>query len=189
MRNEEPITRSPQLPHIPVTAFSQTDLFLVLIYLELGFPQEPQRQNCSHKHGPMLTCWPVHVRPHCFIPTKACLSRLELAYFAGKISKNKLVCIGVLWELQAPSNGLLVKLNAKRQTINFLVNEILLTFLSSQTKSDKPDWQCLLIFVYGKFTAYFLIYSRHLTILGPCLVIVKNNLTSVFFMRLSPYWR
>ena len=42
MRNEEPITRSPQLPHIPVTAFSQTDLFLVLIYLELGFPQEPQ---------------------------------------------------------------------------------------------------------------------------------------------------
>ena len=28
-RHQEPITRSPQLPHIPVTAFSQTDLFLV----------------------------------------------------------------------------------------------------------------------------------------------------------------
>ena len=26
---QEPITRSLQLPHIPVTAFSQTDLFLV----------------------------------------------------------------------------------------------------------------------------------------------------------------
>ena len=26
---QEPITRSPQLPHIPVTAFSQPDLFLV----------------------------------------------------------------------------------------------------------------------------------------------------------------
>ena len=27
--NQEPITRSLQLPHIPVTAFSQSDLFLV----------------------------------------------------------------------------------------------------------------------------------------------------------------
>ena len=27
--NQEPITRSLQLPHIPVTRFSQTDLFLV----------------------------------------------------------------------------------------------------------------------------------------------------------------
>ena len=39
---QEPITRSLQLPHIPVMAFSQTDLFLVLIYLEFRFPQEPQ---------------------------------------------------------------------------------------------------------------------------------------------------
>ena len=30
----EPITRSLQLQHIPATAFSQTDLFLVNIYLE-----------------------------------------------------------------------------------------------------------------------------------------------------------
>ena len=29
MFNQEPITRSMQLPHIPVTAFSQTDLFSV----------------------------------------------------------------------------------------------------------------------------------------------------------------
>ena len=28
-RIQEPITRSVQLPHIPVTAFPQTDLFLV----------------------------------------------------------------------------------------------------------------------------------------------------------------
>ena len=32
--NQEPITWSLQLPHIPVTAFSQTDLFLVWIYRE-----------------------------------------------------------------------------------------------------------------------------------------------------------
>ena len=29
LRKQEPITRSLQLPHIPVTAFLQTDLFLV----------------------------------------------------------------------------------------------------------------------------------------------------------------
>ena len=39
---QELITRSLQLPNIPVTAFSQTDLFLVWIYLEFRFPQEPQ---------------------------------------------------------------------------------------------------------------------------------------------------
>ena len=39
---QEPITRSLQLPHIPVTAFSQTDLFLVWIHLEFRSPQGPQ---------------------------------------------------------------------------------------------------------------------------------------------------
>lgn len=39
--SQEPITRILQLPHIPVTAFSQTDLFLVWIYVELSSPQEP----------------------------------------------------------------------------------------------------------------------------------------------------
>ena len=36
-------------------------------------------------------CRNVHVRPHCFILTKACSCGLELAYFARKISKNRLV--------------------------------------------------------------------------------------------------
>ena len=48
--------------------------------------------NCNYKHGLMLTCRKVHVRPHCFILIEACSCRLELAYFAGKISKNRLVC-------------------------------------------------------------------------------------------------
>ena len=34
----------------------------------------------------------IHVRPHCFILAEACSCRLELAYFAGKISKNRLAC-------------------------------------------------------------------------------------------------
>ena len=38
----------------------------------------------------------VHVRPHCFILTEACSCRLELPYFAGKVSKNKLVCKNVV---------------------------------------------------------------------------------------------
>ena len=32
------------------------------------------------------------MRPHCFILTEAGSCRLELAYFAAKISKNRLVC-------------------------------------------------------------------------------------------------
>ena len=49
--------------------------------------------NCNHKQGLMLTCrHDVHVRLHCFILTEACSCTLELAYFAGKIAKNRLVC-------------------------------------------------------------------------------------------------
>ena len=41
---QELIPRSSQLPHIPVTAFTQIDLFLVRIYPEFRSPQEPQWQ-------------------------------------------------------------------------------------------------------------------------------------------------
>ena len=37
-------------------------------------------------------CRHFHVRPHYFILNEACSGRLELADFAGKISKNRLVC-------------------------------------------------------------------------------------------------
>ena len=32
------------------------------------------------------------MKPHCFILIEACSCRLEMAYFAGKISTNRLVC-------------------------------------------------------------------------------------------------
>ena len=48
--------------------------------------------NCNYKHALKLTCRHVHVRPHCFILTEECSCRLELEYFAEKISKNRLVC-------------------------------------------------------------------------------------------------
>ena len=38
----------------------------------------------NHKHGLMLACRHVHVRPHCFIFTVACSCRLELSLFYGK---------------------------------------------------------------------------------------------------------
>ena len=41
--------------------------------------------NSNHKHGLMLACRHVHVRPHCFVDW-------NVAYFAGKISKNRLLC-------------------------------------------------------------------------------------------------
>ena len=80
------------LPHIPVTAFSQTDLFSVWIYAWIQIATETSVTNCNHKHALMLTCRHVHVRPHCFIVTEARSWRLELECFAEKISKNRLVC-------------------------------------------------------------------------------------------------
>ena len=52
-----------------------------------------QLQSQARTNVDMSTwCRHVHVRPHCVILTEACSCRLELAYFAGKISKNRLVC-------------------------------------------------------------------------------------------------
>ena len=54
--------------------------------------------NCSHKHR--LSCRHVHVRLHCFILTEACSCRLELAYFAGKLSK-------IDWSVKMPLHWLI----------------------------------------------------------------------------------
>ena len=52
-----------------------------------------QLQSQARTNVDMPTwCRHIHVRPHCFILSEACSCRLELAYFAGKISKNRLVC-------------------------------------------------------------------------------------------------
>ena len=93
---QEPITRSLQLPHISVTAFSQTGLFLLFQLISNSYPhrnRSDQLQSQARTNVDMLTeCRHVHVRLHCFIFTEACSCRLERAYFAGKISKNRLVC-------------------------------------------------------------------------------------------------
>ena len=47
--------------------------------------------NCNTKHGHDVDMF-TSGRIVCFILTEACSCRLELAHFAGKISKNRLVC-------------------------------------------------------------------------------------------------
>ena len=61
-RCQEPITRNLQLPHIPVTAFSQTDLFLVWIYLDFRSPQKPQWSIAVTSTD---KCWHVDVMSTC----------------------------------------------------------------------------------------------------------------------------
>ena len=67
---QEPITRSLQLPHIAVVAFSQTDLFLVWIYLEFSMTSTgTSMSNCNLKHGRLSTyCRHVHVHQLFFLP-------------------------------------------------------------------------------------------------------------------------
>ena len=96
---QEPITRSLQLSHIPVAAFSQTDLFEFISnsdpHRNLSYQLQLQaRTNVDMSTSSCGSTWcrHVHLRPHCFILTEACWCRLELAYFAEKISKTRLVC-------------------------------------------------------------------------------------------------
>ena len=55
--------------------------------------------NCNHKHGLMLACRHVHVRPRCFILSEACSSRLTVTYFAGKNLK-------IDWSIKMPLHWL-----------------------------------------------------------------------------------
>ena len=84
---QEPITRSMQLPHFPVTAFSQTDLFLVKVNVN----SDPRRNLSNQSQArtkfyvfSILLCRHVHVRPPFFYLTDAHSCRPELNYFAGK---------------------------------------------------------------------------------------------------------
>ena len=73
------------------------------------------------------------------------------------------------------------------QTVNFLTNEILWTFLSSQSKSEKSYWQCCVILNkihLSLFTATLRpLFPLFIPGIWPFwgLVIVKNKLTSVFY--------
>ena len=74
--------------------FTDRSIFsLNLSRIEIPRNLSDQLQSQAPTNVDMSTwCRHVHVRLHCFILTEACSCRLELAYFAGKISKNRLVC-------------------------------------------------------------------------------------------------
>ena len=88
--HQEPAT-TPYSCHIVFTDRSVFSLNLSRIQIHTG----TSVTNCNHKHVLMSTCrydiHNVHVRPHCFILTEDYSCILKLAYFAGKISKNRLV--------------------------------------------------------------------------------------------------
>ena len=105
VKGQEPITRSLQLPHIPATARSIFSLNLSRFQIPTG----TSVTNYNHNHGVMLTWRHVHVRPHCFILTETRWCRLEPAYLAGKISKNRLVCKNAVASAYYGSCRLLVK--------------------------------------------------------------------------------
>ena len=92
--HQEYITRRVQLPydHIPVTAFSKTELFLVWIQIPTG----ALVTNCNQKRD-IFTC----VGPHCFILTETCSYTLEQAYFAGKYLK-------IDWSVKMPLHWLII---------------------------------------------------------------------------------
>ena len=67
----------------------------------IQIPRGPSVSNCNRKHGVMLTCRHVHVRPHCSILMEALSCRLELAYLAGKISS-------IDWSAKMPLHRLIM---------------------------------------------------------------------------------
>ena len=95
------------------TKFKQTFWSICRIPYHLKFisNSDPHRnlsdrlQSQARTNVDMSTwCRHVHVRPHCFILTEAWSCILELAYFAGNICKNRLVCMtyieaGGLWTI------------------------------------------------------------------------------------------
>ena len=125
MNSGRPITRSLQLPHFPVTAFSQTDLFLVWINVEGTLVT-----NCNHKHELMLTCrhdvdmftW------GCIVSSSPKPSHVDWNW---PISREKYLKIDwsvemplhwlILWEWKGPSNGLLIQDDCKLPRINMKV--------------------------------------------------------------------
>ena len=91
---QEPITRSLQIPHMPCHGVFTDRSIFSLNLSRIQIPKRTSVTNCNHKHGLLLTCRHDvdQGRPHCFILNEARSYRLELAYSAGRIPKNRLVC-------------------------------------------------------------------------------------------------
>jgi len=104
--SQEPIIRRVQLSHIPVTAFSQTDLFLFWIYRVFRPLQDPQWPNASTD---LIFNWRRHF--HREIKRKKAIFLL-IDICTHEAERNW----PILWEkkglvrlLHSPGNGLLVK--------------------------------------------------------------------------------
>ena len=92
---QEHITRNLQLPYIPVTAFSQTDLFFSLNLSRIQIPKGTSLTKCNHKHGRM--------RPHCLtLPKRAHID------WNWPISREKYLNID--WSVKMPLHWLIMRI-------------------------------------------------------------------------------
>ena len=93
-------TRSPSLGACSYPIFlSRRFHRTIYFWFEFMSNSDPHRnlsdqlQSLARTNVDMSTWYrQVHVRLHCFILAEACSCRLELGYFAGKLSKNRPVC-------------------------------------------------------------------------------------------------
>ena len=108
--HQEPAT----LPYSCHGVFTDRSIFSLNLS-RIRIPTGTSVTNCNHKHGLMLTCRHVHVRLYCFILTEACSCTLELAYFAGKIGKNRPVCKNAVALAYYGSCRLLVKVAPQKK--------------------------------------------------------------------------
>ena len=99
---QEPITMSLQLPHIPVTAFSQTDLFLVWISLEFRYHRNlsNQLQSLKRSNVDISTC--AH-EVALFYPYRSVLMQREWNW---PISREKHLTID--WSVKMPLHWLIM---------------------------------------------------------------------------------
>ena len=96
---QEPITRKEPATtrysfHRVLTDRSIFSLNLSRIQIPTGHMNPSDQLQSEARTSVDMSTWcrRVYLRPHCFILTEVCSCRLEMAYFAGKISENRLVC-------------------------------------------------------------------------------------------------
>ena len=94
---QEAITRSLQLPHIPVTEYSADRSIFSLNLSRIQILTGTSVTNCNHKYGLMSTCQSdvdmfTRREAALFYPYRSVLMQTGIGLFCGKISENRLVC-------------------------------------------------------------------------------------------------
>ena len=84
-----------QLPHIPVTTFSQTDLFLFK-FISNSDPHRNLSDKLQSQARTIVDMSTCSRETAFFCPYRSVLMKTGTAYFTGKISKHRLVYINAV---------------------------------------------------------------------------------------------